>query len=67
VDLNAGAGGDFIFLCFTRIAVLGPPITDVTVTLGDSFGIPPPIGYTKIPVDLNKGAGGAFIFLCFRQ
>ena len=66
IDLNMGAGGDFIYLCFTRNSSLGAPLEDVSVIAGGSSDIPAPTGYEKFPVDLNKGAGGAFIYLCYR-
>ncbi|RLS53451.1 MAG: hypothetical protein DWH91_14415 [Planctomycetota bacterium] len=66
LDLNKGAGGDFIYLCFTRLRALGAPLQDVSVVAGGSASVPAPTGYTKFPVDLNKGAGGAFIYACYR-
>jgi hypothetical protein len=65
-DLNAGAGGKFIYLC-TRHDSSGPFITDITIITGDSQDLSPPPGYEKIDVDLNAGAGGKFIYLCFRR
>ena len=42
-------------------------VTDVVVITGDSAGIFPPAGFTKIDVDLNAGAGGKFIYLCYKK
>ncbi len=63
VDLNKGAGGKYIYLCFKRDA--GTPITGLTVILGERTS--PPSEYTKIPVDLNQGAGGDYIYLCYKK
>lgn len=62
VDLNKGAHGKYIYLCFKRGS--GSPITDLKVILGQKA---PPLGYTKIPVDLNQGAGGEYIYLCYKK
>lgn len=67
-DLNEGAGGDFIYVCYQE-AVLPPgspkAVTDMTIVEGK--GASPPPGYTKIDYDLNKGAGGAFLYLCYAR
>lgn len=69
-DLNAKAGGDFIYVCFKRASSEQikysnlRPITDLKIIIGDSDSIPAPTGFEKIPVDLNKGAKGKFIYLC---
>jgi len=59
-DLNTGAGGDYIYVCYKKGA--GAPITGLYVTLNS--GSPPSNPkYTKIDVDLNAGADGDFIYL----
>jgi hypothetical protein len=64
VDLNQGAGGDFIFLTFKKESS-GTPVTDLKVVYaGERRKVPVPRGYELIDVDLNKGAGGEFIYLC---
>jgi hypothetical protein len=64
VDLNQGAGGDFIYLTFKKESS-GTPVTDLQVVYaGESSGIQAPRGYELINVDLNKGAGGEYIYLC---
>ncbi|MEL6831608.1 MAG: hypothetical protein AAFP77_01390 [Bacteroidota bacterium] len=73
LDLNAGAGGNDIFLCYTRDPNEGDPITDIVVN-DDSDT---PDGYNNIshdssddgPYDLNKGAGGAtaYIYMFFTR
>lgn len=65
VDLNWGAGGDYIYLCYQKSN--GPPVTDIKVIAGGSSSISAPSGFTKIPVDLNKGAGGKFIYVCYKR
>lgn len=59
-DLNAGAGGDYIYVCYKK--GVGAPITGLYVTL-DSGSPPPNPKYTRINVDLNDGAGGDYIYL----
>ncbi len=60
VDLNQGAYGDYIYLCYKR--GVGAPITGLAVTLND--GVPPSqAGFVRIDVDLNDGAGGAYVYL----
>ncbi len=65
VDLNKGAGGKYINLCFKRDS--GSPITGLTVILGQNTL--PPSGYKKIPKDLNQGARakGEYIYLCYKE
>lgn len=63
-DLNQGAGGEYVYLCYTEDADLGATITDIIVVAGDSPDVPVPAGYKKVDTDLNKGAGGKYIYLC---
>ena len=42
-------------------------ISEVTVIFGNSGGILPPAGYTKIPVDLNDSVGGDYIYVCYKK
>lgn len=71
-DLNEGADGDYIYLCYHKVQVDNHDlqnnpkcITDLTVVEGEDAS--PPSGYKKIDVDLNTGADGKFIYLCYRQ
>ena len=64
VDLNLGAGGDFIYVCYKK--GVGAPVTGLAVTLGGSPP-PPDAVYTRIDVDLNLGAGGDFIWLWYTK
>ena len=63
-DLNKGAGGDFIYLCYKRERE-GAAINDIAFITGKDS--PVPEGYTKIDFDLNKGAGGDYIYLCYQK
>lgn len=58
-DLNAGAGGDYVYFCSQRFG--SEAITDITfVESSDSC----PAGYAKSPVDLNAGTGSTAIHMC---
>ena len=65
VDLNAGAGGKFIYLCYRRDA--SKPLTSLAVLTGGSPDVQPSAGMKKIPVDVNMGAGGEYIYLCYAK
>lgn len=68
-DLNKGAGGKFLYLCYHK-APYQPTgknkqcIDSLVVIYGKDTQ--PPAGYTKIPQDLNEGAGGEYVYLCYR-
>lgn len=66
-DLNAGAGGDFIYLCYHEQTWQADrpkdAVTDIRIIFNKE---PTPPGYTKLPQDLNKGAGGDDVFLCYK-
>lgn len=66
-DLNAGAGGEFIYLAYKKEAGK-PPLTKLIVQYADSTRVNEPDGFQVVrhkgqPADLNKGAGGRFIYL----
>lgn len=63
-DLNAGAGGNYIYLELTRADTGEGPVTGITVIEGGS-ATPPP-GFTKIDKNLNAGTGRdtADLYLC---
>ena len=65
VDLNNGAGGEYVYLCYTTGA--GDPINFIQVFAGDSEDFEIQNGYNKLPYDLNKGAGGKYIYLCYTK
>ena len=64
LDINANAGGDYIWIYQTHGGA-GASI-EVGVLSGNSDQIQPPSGWTRNGVDLNKGAGGDYIYLCFK-
>ena len=67
-DLNQGAGGDYIYLCYSTDPYFGQPVTDIFVmTSSSSDPIFPPADYTLIHDDLNKGAGGKYIYLMYTK
>jgi hypothetical protein len=68
-DLNKGAGGRFIYLCYHKASYQSygknkQCIDSLVVIYGKNTQ--PPAGYTKIPQDLNEGAGGEYVYLCYR-
>jgi hypothetical protein len=64
VDLNQGAGGDYIYLCYKK--GVGAPVTAVAITLGNAAP-PTDAVYTRINVDLNRNAGGDYIWLWYTE
>ncbi|CAK6963156.1 uncharacterized protein LOC121882517 isoform X2 [Scomber scombrus] len=65
VDLNKGAGGNFIYLWYKKESG-APAITRLQVTFKDimAAGLIN-AGYTKIDKDLNAGSGGDYIYLWY--
>ncbi len=69
VDLNKGAGGDYLYLCYKKEEATAG-IIDILVLhdkKADGKGTECPAGYEKIGADLNKKAGGEFIFLAYKK
>jgi MAC/Perforin domain len=69
-DLNKGAGGKFIYLCYHKASYQAfgknkQCIDSLVIIYGRNTQ--PPAGYTKLPQDLNEGAGGEYVYLCYRQ
>ncbi len=65
VDLNKGAGGDYIYAGVKfGDGDKEPALRDLVCVTG-SGNVSAPMGYTKNPTDLNKGCGGDFIYLCY--
>lgn len=66
-DLNQGAGGKDIFLCYQMDQADSPKITKLALTKGycttGSSRVTDPDG--NLNGDLNQGAGGKDIFLCY--
>ena len=65
VDLNKGAGGHYVYLCYEK--GVGKPITGLTVSNGSSSSFPVPPGYIRIHDDLNKGARGDYIYVDYTK
>lgn len=69
IDLNQGARGKYIYLCYHAetpeqgATSFIAPLAELAVILNDT---PTPVGFTKIAVDLNKGARGNFVYLCYK-
>jgi hypothetical protein len=64
VDLNRGAGGDYIYLWTTHDPMCDP-ISDIIIIEGKSTKTP--AGYTKIGKDLNDNAGGAYLYFAYMK
>ncbi|TGE20135.1 hypothetical protein [Hymenobacter elongatus] len=67
LDLNEGAGGDYIYSYVSRHVGFGSPVREVGVVASNSSTVQPPAGWERVGVDLNKGAGGDYIYLCFKR
>ncbi|WP_459202436.1 MAC/perforin domain-containing protein [Methanococcus sp. CF] len=65
MDLNKGAGGKYIYLCYKEGLDTTTPITDIIVLNGKNANAPN--GYTKINVDLNHKAGGKYIYFAYSR
>ena len=74
VDLNAGAGGPFIYLAQRkfrgiRTPASPPPITGVVILQGEQATCPPLYHWTYDdgtgPIDLNLGVGGEYIYIAW--
>ena len=70
VDLNQGARGKYIYLCYHAetpeqgATSFVAPLAELAVILNED---PTPEGFTKIPIDLNKGARGDSVYLCYKN
>ena len=64
-DLNKGAGGAYVYLCYSTDPNVGQPISNIQVVASDSSTIQVQEGFISIDKDLNKGAGGKYIYLCY--
>lgn len=68
VDLNSGAGGKYIYLCYHETQFNPVNSKQALVDLQVLFGNQQPApGYSKINVDLNSGAGGDFVYLSYKK
>lgn len=70
IDLNKGANGKYIYLCYhaepySNRNTNKDCITDIVRITGKNTL--PPEGYVKLPQDLNEDAGGKYIYLCYKK
>ena len=65
-NLNYGAGGDFVYLCYKK-GVRDAPITGLNVIAGTSTNFPIQSGYTKVNVDIKSSIGIVNTFLKVRN
>lgn len=67
-DLNQGAHGKFIYLCYKKGQYSETDsIKDIMVIGSKQSQIYPPEGFERINQDLNQGAGGLFIYMCYSR
>jgi len=66
-NLNNGAGGNYVYLCYKR--GFRNPITGLNVYAGTSKYFRIQSGYTKVNVDLNDGilGNGDYIYLNYTR
>ena len=64
-NLNYGAGGDYVYLCYKK--GVRSPITGLNVIAGNSTSFEIQSGYTKVNVDLNSGIGRDNIYLIYTK
>lgn len=71
-DLNAGAGGNFIYLCYKLGENVNEAYTDFFMEYRTNAASPETkpvnhnsnyVNYTRIGTDLNSGSGGGYIYL----
>ncbi|BBM86166.1 hypothetical protein UABAM_04552 [Candidatus Uabimicrobium amorphum] len=67
-DLNTGAGGEYIYLCYKVETPENPDdrITGLFLVAGPENVSAPP-GYTLRGHDLNAGAGGSYIYMAYKK
>ena len=63
VDLNKGAGGDYIYFAYKRTWDKRRALKGLHILRGNEHRN----GYIKINVDLNRRAGGKYIYLAVRR
>ena len=55
-DLNGGAGGKYIYTCYTRDAAAGDPLAKIAIASGKTpSDAVCPAGYTRVSQDLSEG------------
>jgi len=73
-DLNADAGGDYIYLYATKDPRAGLPVTAIAASSSGDPGSQAPAGYYTVErddsaniSDCNAGAGGDFVYIYFNN
>ena len=71
-DLNEGAGGYFVYLCYKAGNRKEKAIKDVIIRTSSSAEQPIPpyydgVPYKKLPYDLNHRSGGDYIYIYYRK
>ena len=73
-DLNADAGGDYIYLYATKDPQAGLPVTAITASSTDNSDPQTPAGYYAVErnnnssaSDCNAGAGGDYVYIYFNN
>ena len=64
VDVNMGAGGEYIYLCYAKGG--SRPVRDIRIVASDSSDVFAPEGFKLVKKDLNAGAGGLYLYLSYR-
>ncbi len=68
IDLNAKAGGDYIYMYVTRDPGYGAPLTAITVDENSSkTGYETATNNSGSVIDLNQGAGGKYLYLHYKR
>lgn len=68
VDLNSGADGKYIYLCYHEAQFTPVNSKQAIIGLKVIIGNPEPVpDYSIIEVDLNRGAGGDDVYLAYKK
>ncbi len=76
VDLNIGAGGEYIYSYASKDSnalssgggnTYYSGFTEIGIISGNSDQIQPPTGWKRDDADLNEGAGGDHIYFCYKR
>ena len=62
IDISKGAGGQYVYLCYSRNEN-EKPITNIQVFIGSEKQP----GYEVIDCDLNKGSGGKYLYVGYSR
>ena len=71
-DLNAGAGGSYVYICTSTDKKHGKPLTGIDVFYGKNVSMPD--GFSVAvnnksgnAADINRGAGGKYVYIGFKR